>query len=253
MFAICILFLIALRISVDSVIAFNSCQLEVSCDQSSVHCSNQTHLCLCLSTARFSRNGVCVHVSSVNSRCLLYQPCLDAHCLLTNGLELGFEVRKEEPIWKSLNESLVISNQRLLAFCRCDKSRAHLLCNYKVIGKLCTHNINCSAVPHSQCIGGLCACNQSYYHSDDNCLRKKNFDELCIESVECISNLYCRSSQCRCRKNYDFDVKSGVCVYKSVNENHDTTASKVTANIWDGIAKVGGFIIIIVLMLFLLH
>lgn len=254
MFFIGLLFVTTLHISVDSVIAFNSCQLEASCDQRSVQCSDTTRLCLCLSTGRLPAartSGLCLHVSSVNKRCLLYQPCLNGHCLLTNGLELNSNHKKGDPVWQSLFESPLSSDQKLLAFCRCDKSIPHSICNYKVIGRQCTHHSHCSVVPHSQCIAGLCACNQSHYHFDDNCLQRKNFDELCIESTECQPNLYCRSSQCRCRKNFDFNADSGVCVSKSADESEESSSTNSVSNIWDGIAKVGGFIIIIVLMLFL--
>lgn len=249
-----IIFIIVLETTINSINSFNTCHLERNCVQSSVDCNNATHLCFCRTNIRLSPTGVCLQSASVNTRCMLYQPCLNANCLLTNGLELNFNDReKRNTVWQSLLELVLYRyRNKQLGLCRCDKSRPRHNCNYRVIGSHCSDQRHCSqSVAYSQCTSsGVCVCNQTHYHFDDNCLLKKSFDQFCSDSTECQTNLYCKASQCRCKKNYEFDVDSGLCQYRSGTDSTDVSANG-GGNFWDHFAKVGGFIIIIVLMLFL--
>ena len=242
--------LIVFAITLNSVNSFNTCHFEHNCKQSSIECNNFYDLCFCRNN-RLSPTGVCLQSSTVNNSCMIFQPCLYAKCILTNGNEFNFnDIKERNTVLQSFLRHT--NHNKFLGFCRCDKSKPQLKCNYRYIGSHCTDQRYCSlSVAHSHCTDGVCACNQTHYHLDDNCLPKKTFEQICSDSSECQPSLYCKSSQCRCRKSYEYDVSAGICQYKAGSESGDITSSHNSGNLWDDIEKLGGFVIVVVLMLFL--
>ncbi|XP_054163424.1 uncharacterized protein LOC128961233 [Oppia nitens] len=245
---------------------FNTCQLQPDCDQE-LHCDNITHICYCIPNYRYLLpNGVCLQRSNVNSRCIIYKPCIDGKCTATNDIEVNFDGNSyNKLIVRKALLNFIIKRQKnnILGFCECDKERDgnsdrgsndgyRQQCNYKVIGRHCTVDEHCAKfVTNSQCKDNVCICNDTYYHLDDSCIQKKSLDDFCSDNTQCISNLYCRNFVCKCRKNYFYDVYSRTCLYRSGSEASETTSPTYSDTIWDNVAKVSGFVIFAIVMLFL--
>ena len=129
-------------------------------------------------------------------------------------------------------------------------------------GTLKESNLRCNQVPNAKCINGYCNkitnnynvmftnnynvmfavnCNETHFHSNNECILKKAINENCSKTYECTSNLKCivfsSESTCQCSQNYTYDISDNKCIATS-------------KTVWDVMAKAGGFVIIIILIFF---
>ncbi|KAK9758766.1 EB module [Popillia japonica] len=138
-------------------------------------------------------------------------------CMSENGcLEKGvpFMVRKLGRPCKSNEDCLIDNSECILTenggICACIKdtvaSEDQKQC-LPLLSELyfdCLEDAQCSKIPHSECITGVCKCKENMTIHLGSCYFKKELGDSCKTDEDCftIHNSVCFNDKCVCQKNY---------------------------------------------------